>query len=726
MSFLAIDTETTGLDFWHGCRPFAVSICSDEGKTWFWEWPVDPMTRRPEINEEDVSEIFHLICRHCAFGPKNSRLVFHNSLFDLRSLSHAGIDLSHLWDFVDDTIPMSHVLDNLESHGLKDLALRYADVSDDDEYDLSKIVTAARRKATKKGWRVAKANDPHWPGMRRGTWWKQDMWIPREIVRRCPEELPEEGHHKPWIDDAECEYCGRSCHSYECTACGGPLQKHSWIEALERYAVRDAERTAIIFPILEDALISEELHHVYREQRQLLRITYDLESRGCTLKPSIRKRLVDYQASADKFHKDAVDQVSKRLWNGVDPPNLNSPKQLGNILHSKEGGFDLPIIKRTQDGEGPPSTDADTILKHWTSIEPKDDQAKRCKKFLTDLLLSRKLQKAADYVESYILFSREETRGVLRVPTLHAKYNPWGPDTPRYSSSDPNQQNVGKPEDGSTFDKPGEEILQELLHDAGINLRSVFGPCPGRLWYSKDFQQLQLRIFAYESGEESLIQAFRDGWDAHDYMAHRIFTLRDGVKPTKSQRRIGKNVNFGFIFGASPKKIDETARRPGLYDELSQMFRNAHQFIQSTSRQVRRRGYVYCRDSWPVEGVDSAAYGKPTYRLWINKNEPYKGVNYIVQGDEGIIVKRAMINCHRYLNSPEVQRYNHRIGPYLTMMVHDDLTHDTPRDFPIKHVWGLVDCMEAAGASLGMETPVECERIETSWDRGEKMKRSAA
>ena len=91
----------------------------------------------------------------------------------------------------------------------------------------------------------------------------------------------------------------------------------------------------------------------------------------------------------------------------------------------------------------------------------------------------------------------------------------------------------------------------------------MYGPHQGRVWFCIDYSQLQLRIFAYLTEEQSMIDAFAAGYDFHGFMASRIFN-KDIDKITKSERRIAKNVNFGFVFGASPKKIEATSGMTGL------------------------------------------------------------------------------------------------------------------------------------------------------------------
>jgi DNA polymerase-1 len=222
---------------------------------------------------------------------------------------------------------------------------------------------------------------------------------------------------------------------------------------------------------------------------------------------------------------------------------------------------------------------------------------------------------------------------------------------------------------------------------------------------SADYSQLQLRIFAHITEEQEMIDAFVHGWDAHDFVARKIFNVPDSEKPTKSQRRIAKNVNFGFIFGASPKKIEKTAGIPGLWDTVLELFPNAHAFIEETKDLINHTGIVNTMGDYPLQL-------KMQTNQWSGAVEPaaHAGVNYIVQGSEGVIVKRAMRLCDDYLSSefPEGR---------IVLQIHDELVFEMPKRFPKKHAFELAKCMEQAASELGLHAPVEPELIVSRWDK---------
>jgi DNA polymerase I-like protein with 3'-5' exonuclease and polymerase domains len=150
---IAIDCETTGISTFHGARPFAISGCNTVGQRWYWEWSVNPKTRKPLIPKNDQIKIQKLINSY-------DQIIFHNAKFDIFHLEAIGIGVP--WQKVHDTLPMSHVLDSKNSHELKDLALRHFDILDDDEFNLKEAVRKVHRWAKKKGWECRGLKEDSW------------------------------------------------------------------------------------------------------------------------------------------------------------------------------------------------------------------------------------------------------------------------------------------------------------------------------------------------------------------------------------------------------------------------------------------------------------------------------------------------------------------------------------------------------------------------------------
>lgn len=355
-------------------------------------------------------------------------------------------------------------------------------------------------------------------------------------------------------------------------------------------------------------------------------------------------------------------------------------------------------------------------------------------------------------------------------PLLFASYDEAGTATTRLGCREPNLMNVAKAM--NPFEKDFPDVSYYLSESPSV--RGIFGPPAGYFWYPMDYSQLQLRIFAAASQEASLQQAFLDGWDAHDYMAHRIFNLPEGVKPEDAQRRIAKNVNFGFIFGAGEAKIDATAGRPGLYQDVLRLFPNAHKFIERTKEGIRRDGCVYTLGGYPL----AIPLRSNKWRPDVLAPAAHAGVNYIVQGTEGEIVKLGIALCHKFLycgmsvldlietcrvgssnphGSTDVEIFldRHPLLRYLWLLrlvksfdgrivlqVHDENVFQLPKTVgtstfafggsplamhcignaglrPLVIPWLLKILMELAGQVYGVVTPVDADLVRKFWNKKE-------
>jgi DNA polymerase I-like protein with 3'-5' exonuclease and polymerase domains len=220
---LAVDTETTGTDVWHGCRPFLVTMC-DGRQNYHFAGTVNPYNRVDvRWDQEILNEIQDML-------EDAQMLLFHNAKFDLHMLASIGIDLTRLWNKVEDTMIASHCLSSGESHALKYLALKYMDYDNEDEQLLEQAVKSARLQH--KDYDIAKPGHPSFPGIKgaKVNWWKMDYWL-------CLDECL-------------------------------------------RYGLGDVERTWGLWQIFYEALQNYDLTHQYSVRKAMVKIAYDMEVRG--------------------------------------------------------------------------------------------------------------------------------------------------------------------------------------------------------------------------------------------------------------------------------------------------------------------------------------------------------------------------------------------------------------------------------------------------------------
>lgn len=281
---LAVDTETTGTDFFHGCRAFLVTACDGETNYWF-EGAVNCYTREVFWEQETIDELQSLL-------DSCSSLIFHNSQFDMRALSYLPLKLDHLWDKIEDTLIASHLICSGDTHNLKDLAIKYYHYFDDDETELEEAVKSERQKAAVKGWDIAKKGHRHFPAVKIASWWKQDMWL-------CPEECL-------------------------------------------RYALCDVERTWLLWEAFRHGLIQDNLMTQYRTRKRLIKICYDMTAHGMRL----NIRATNYHVQSLETEMETIRKGIEKELGLLQKFSWNKRDHLILLLH-KHLNFPIAIETKT-------------------------------------------------------------------------------------------------------------------------------------------------------------------------------------------------------------------------------------------------------------------------------------------------------------------------------------------------------------------------------------------
>lgn len=739
---LALDTETTGLDLRHGCQPFFVSMLDEGGTVTWYEWDVDPHTREVQVKQEDLDALRKVI--------EGDDLVLHNTKFDIRGLQTHGLPQPH-WGRLQDTLVASHVLCSNGSHKLKDLALLHLDINDDDQAALMEASNHARRYGRQLGWRVANEGDPHFPAQSRPTngWWVCDTWMPRAVAKFMWTSLGGEAAKLARMAERSSRLgqdtdglvlppkrASRSAgtrkptpaeeaHQWRPPGTDGPDDPgHPWWTVLRTYAVRDVERTLGLWLIFKDALHQEGLWEIYEERKAELEPLYLMEQSPATISVERKDAMVNRLSKDAGLCRRTCLRIARAAGVKADDKTLNSPTQLSSLLFGtwklKPGKMSAAHAEKLSRGEELKnakgkkipiqySTDAATLkgLAERTEGKPRE--------FVLNLLKLRKNERTLAYVEEYVTRSvpcyndppkrrflsshdvskRQPAQVDDRQPpadflrdylSLHFNFNPTGTDTTRKSSSEPNGQNIGKQ-------------VNEL---GDFNLRRIFGPLPGREWYSIDYSNIELRIFVYKSGDEQLIQAFEQGYAVHcvfaeilwpsEYAACRhdaanqilakqlhgklaklsykeavakvgkdspeLRKLTEDIFKTKYESTLyqwTKNGNFALIYGAGVQKADDTYHQVGAYNKIRHHLPLIDDFLQLKNHEAKVHGYVRCEGGIRPDRFDPRK--RPGYRLYVPPKEPHVAVNYYVQGTAGWCITRATNRCHRYL-----QELNRNLG----------------------------------------------------------------
>lgn len=637
LNTLAIDVEANGAFIKHGCRPFFLSTCNNEGENVSFEFDVVPTTREVIYSKTKLQEFRRVVNSYKYFS-------FHNAMFDIEMLSvlpFVGDDLLEIFEKaarlgrIDDTMFSSHIIDSKELKGLKEQALIHCGILDDDEKALDDCIKKLRLKAKSLQWAIAGPDIPSLAGQT-DKFHKCDMWLPRAWAQ----------HHKLKKSAPEWTLCST-------------------------YGDLDTWRT-ICLRVAHARILNENPQWIegYRRNLDLIFPLMRMQNTGLGLHKSNFTSEIKETTELAKKHLGKLQSLA--AMQGMQDFNPNSPIQLNKLIFGK---YELKSVKETKTGN--PSTDKEAIPKLLASTK-----SKQATKFLRELIDYKKVNTVRTYLQSYDRYRLGYK--------LYPSFGVVGTSTTRFNSYTPNGQNIGKGKelldsDGLPIvDSNGKAIMQ-------YSIRKVFGPPKGYQWATVDYDQLQLRIFAYWSKEPSLIKAFEDGFDFHTYMAMRIF---ETDSPTSLQRRRAKNVNFGYIFGAGPAKIDATAGVPGLTARVSKMFPNVSESIAKTVEQIKKKGYVETMGG---------------YRLSVPRYMQYAGVNYIVQGTEGDIVKRAFKKIYDYLEENEFPME-------LTLQVHDEFILQFEKSLKYKSVLkNIKRIMEESGDYFGVACVAKPDLVTDNW-----------
>lgn len=664
---ISVDTETTGLWFKHGCQTFAVGIYN--GTEYYdFNTEIDPTTRQRKVELTKQQKDWFLKDWY-----EQTNICMHNAKFDIKALVNINIFderepyKQEFWDNIIDTRIVSHIFNNTDERGLKALSKKYLDTEYQSETTLDDIVSKCRTFVRSRAphWIIAEEESHSSIKPATGKWIKMDMWLPREVAIEFNNYELQSYFEKYFEDPITSLYNTLTLYLYEDCKCTYDLASAMINECCSIYG--------------------DKFNDHYKMNSQLLHVTYKMENEGITLHS---KELNDAVFSCEQWIKTTENKMKE--ISGLDK---FTPDSLRELLYEK---WKLPYNRTTKKSEKP-STDITAIedLKTYTD----QNNITQPSVFLGNYIVYKKYLKKLEYLKSY---DRASING-----KVYPSINLTGTKTTRVSSSDPNEQNISKivnPYEDKDFDDVS------IMLEKSPHLRSVFGPQQGYWWLSNDYNQLQLRIFAVASNEEEMIDKLNKGYDAHDITARRIYGVSDKDKPTKFQRRVAKNVNFGFIFGASPKKIELTSGIDGLWDTVCEMFPNAHAFIESTKYKLKTEGLVHTLGGYPLDVPSRLNQWKGEF-----EKAAHAAVCYIVQGTEGEIVKKAMYDCDLYLTE-------HYPDGRLAMQVHDELNFEMKAKFPKKHAVTIKEIMESAALHYTVYAPVNSEIIKHSWNQGIEIK----
>lgn len=435
------------------------------------------------------------------------------------------------------------------------------------------------------------------------------------------------------------------------------------VEDATRYSAEDADITRRLYEMLNLKLHEANLLDVLEKiEMPLIPVLVDMELTGVYMNTEYLKELsVKYSVK--------MDELSRRIFDYTKEPfNLNSPKQVANVLFEK---LKIQGSKRTSTGEF--STRAD-VLEELSDKHP-----------VVPLILEyRKYQKLkSTYLDVLPKLVHPKTG------RIHSSFHQTGTATGRLSSSEPNLQNL------PTKQEEGREIRKAVVPQRS-----------GWKIVSADYSQIELRVLAHLSADQRLIEAFQKEEDIHTFTASKIFQVsQDQVTP--QMRSVGKMVNFSVIYGVSAFGLSQ---RTGLSYEQAQRFINDYFSLYPSVKEYFAKILAYAKTYGHVRTIFGRKREIPQLRSK-DSNVKQEGeriaINTPIQGTAADIMKFAMIDLHEKIKREQMRSK-------MVLQVHDELVFEVP-DEEVEKISEMI--RESMEGVVKLSVPLKVDlTVSENWD----------
>lgn len=694
---VAVDTETTGLRPWQGDRAFGFSFCNEDGDTAYFEWPVDPFTRKvtPVQSELDAIGEFML-------DPK-VRKDFWHAKFDVRMFEMLGIQLvkdGRCVVPIYDIMFAAHACDTLESdYKLKRIAQAYLDFDNKDETELHKLVVRLRRHAKKAGWKIAYEEKLKYDGtIEHKAIVQADYWLP------CAAK-------KEWLKRPS-----------ERTAC-------------RKYAVCDAERTMLLGLMYDDVMKRRDVLKTFELETELFPVIYEIESIGIRIDP--KRNSAEEKNNLQNFRQHIKD-LKKSAWPTFD---LEKKGDVQKLVYDKKY-LNLPVLVRT-DKTKEPATNVEALKSHYHHP------------VVQLIFKARAAHKAwSTFFRKYSLLTVKDKNGY----SIHTDFRQVGPVTGRLSSSTPNLQNVANalstrsqepiqartpfgPRAGcvwthSDYHQVEVRVFADLAQEpfmlkALADGRDLHTECANRVWGGRDnpaaIREAIQTLEIDGSGDEKKKPEILELWERYEINPKRLH--RYGMPELEKIARYWLDEHDWDVVKGQKTVKKKTARAKAKMFLFRKVYgggsAGAAPLIGCTPSEAVQYGNEYDREfprikAYSLElrqiikkhGCIRSAFGR---RLSVDLESAYRAVNYIVQGSCADLLKLAMLKVTKFLRESG-------LDARLVLSVHDELVVE----------WRKEDCLRPAvlevarlqadhEGAFGVPTPVEVEICRSSWNVKEKL-----
>jgi DNA polymerase-1 len=421
------------------------------------------------------------------------------------------------------------------------------------------------------------------------------------------------------------------------------------------YSAEDAWVTYRLYRVLKPKLEEIGLTDLFKKiEMPLLSVLVDMEFTGVAIdSEKLRVLSIELRGRTHKL-SDQIFELAGRIF------NIDSPKQLGEVLFDE---LKLPVSKLTKTGR---STNVQVLEElAWKHPMPK-------------LILEyRQLQKLKNtYVDKLPEMVNPKTG------RIHTSFNQTVTATGRLSSSEPNLQNI------------------PIRSEVGKLIRSAFVPADPEhnCTLTCDYSQVELRLLAHLSGDEHLVEAFKNDRDIHAFVASQVFGI-DINLVAEDQRRVAKTVNFGIIYGQTAHGLAQTlgisrTDAQKFIDSYFKRYPRVSEFIQKCINEARDTGYATTMMGHrrPIPDISAKNQGQRSFA-------ERTAVNTVVQGSASDMIKLAMINIQNEIRTGQIHAK-------MLIQVHDELVFETPRSTAEATLARVVELMTTA---LPLTVPIKVD-----------------
>ena len=425
--------------------------------------------------------------------------------------------------------------------------------------------------------------------------------------------------------------------------------------AVYEYACEDADVTLKLKNILEPQLKENDCDRLFWEiEMPLMPVLAYMERNGvCIDREGLKE--------TSRLYTEEMNRIEQEIHElaGTDF-NIASPKQVGEVLFDRLKIVDKP--KKTKTGQYVTSEEVLESLRTKHPVVEKILEHRGLKKLL------------GTYIDALPKLVNPETGHI------HTSFNQTITTTGRLSSSNPNLQNI------------------PVRNEYGKEIRKAFIPEEGCLFFSADYSQIELRIMAHLSGDEHMIEAFRNGYDIHAATAAKIFK-KSLEEVTKEERSKAKTANFGIIYGITAFGLAERmgvsrTEAKELIEGYFQTYPKVKEYMNRSIEMAREKGYtetVYHRKCH-LRDINSH---NAVVRGYAERN----AINSPIQGSAADIIKIAMIRIYRRFREEQLRSK-------MILQVHDELNFSVYPEEKEKVQQIVIEEMESAYSML---VPLEAD-----------------